>query len=55
MEKIDKEQLNNLVNLLENNSIKSRWIMSICNIESLNDLTVRQYNFLLLLIKKIFI
>ncbi len=54
MEKIDKEQLNNLIEVLEENSIKSKWIMSICNVESLTDITTMQYNFLLLLIKKVF-
>ena len=53
MEIIDNQQLNNLFQLLEKNSIKSEWISSICNIETLTDLTVRQYNFLLLLIKKL--
>lgn len=55
MEKIDKQQLNKLFELLEENKIKSEWILNICNIESLVDLTIRQYNFLLLLINKIFI
>lgn len=54
MEKIDKTQLNNLIETLEENSIKSKWIMSICNVDSLTDITATQYNFLLLLIKKVF-
>lgn len=55
MEKIDNQQLNKLFKLLEKKSIKSEWILSICDIELLTDLTVRQYNFLLLLINKIFL
>lgn len=55
MEKIDNQQFNTLLKLLENNSVKCEWILNICSIECLTELTVRQYNFLLLLINKIFL
>lgn len=55
MEKIDSQQIITLLELLERNSIKCEWILSICNVECLTDLSIRQYNFLLLLINKIFL
>ncbi len=55
MEKINSQQFNTLLKSLEKNSIKYEWILSICNIDCLMDMTVRQYNFLLLIINKIFL
>jgi len=54
VEKIDNQQLNYLIELLENKMVKSKIILSICNIQYLTDLTVIQYNYLLLLLNKIF-
>lgn len=53
MEKIDKQQLNKLLRVIEQYRLKNEWILSICNIDSLVDMSVKQYNFLLILIKTI--
>lgn len=53
MEKIDKQQLNRLLTILEKYGLKNKWILEICNIESLIDMTVKQYNFLLILILQV--
>ncbi len=55
MEKLEKDQLNKLIETLEKYKIKSKWIMKICNVDSLLDITIVQYNYLLLIIEKIFI
>lgn len=49
--RIDYVQLDNLLNLLQNHNIPSQVVLHLCNIGSLAELTVPQYNYLLLLIK----
>lgn len=52
-EKIKREELNNLINIIQREEILQEWIFSLCDIESLIDLSVVQYNCLLIIIKKL--
>ena len=51
-EKIDYEQLINLLEVMKKYGILNEWILKICNIESLAELNIIQYNFLLAIIKQ---
>lgn len=51
-EKIKREELNNLINLMQKNGILQEWVLGLCNVPSLIDLTVIQYNYLLIIIKR---
>lgn len=51
-EKIKREELNNLINLMQKNGILQEWILGLCKVPSLVDLTVIQYNYLLIIIKR---
>jgi hypothetical protein len=50
--KITNFELNNLINLIQKTGIPQDWIFKVCNISCLIDLTMIQYNYLLLLIKR---
>lgn len=52
MEKIDYSQLNNLLVEINKKNIPSNLILNLLNIKSLAELNVRQYNYLLFLIKR---
>lgn len=54
MIKIDEEKINNLLDKIENYNIPSKWITQICNVKCITDVTVIQYNFLLMLIQHLF-
>lgn len=49
LEKIDYEQMNKLLNTLEKARVSHNTILSICNVKYLQDITVVQYNNILLL------
>lgn len=51
MIKIDEEKINNLLEQLEKYSISNKWITQICNVKCITDITVVQYNILLMLIQ----
>ncbi|CCY79401.1 unknown [Mycoplasma sp. CAG:877] len=51
MEKIDYSQLNNLLTEINKKGIPSTLILNLLNIESLAELNVKQYNYLLFLVK----
>lgn len=50
-ERINVEQLENLVDVLNTYNVPKKVILKIFNVNSLFQLTVKQYNFLLLLLK----
>lgn len=52
-EKIEYEQVENLIVLCYEKKILLEWIKGICRVDKISDLTVKQYNFLLALIKNI--
>lgn len=51
-EKIKREELNNLISVMQKNGILQEWILGLCKVSSLVDLTVIQYNYLLIIIKR---
>ena len=51
--KINGEELNNLIKIMQKENIQLNWILKICKINSLVDLNVVQYNYLLAIIKRI--
>lgn len=53
MEKINKQQLNKLISVMEQYQIKNKLILGICNTEALSDITIVQYNCLIYLIQSI--
>ena len=50
--KITNFELNNLINIIQKSGIPQDWIFKICNISCLVDLTMLQYNYLLMFIKR---
>lgn len=50
--KITNFELNNLINIIQKTGIPQDWIFKICNISCLVDLTMLQYNYLLMFIKR---
>lgn len=50
VERIDYEQQNKLIELMIDKGIKVEWILGLCNIKLLQELTVKQYNYLLIFI-----
>lgn len=53
MEKINKEQINNLLDQLIKYNLLYEWIYILCNVDCLTDITVKQYNSILLIINTI--
>ncbi len=53
MEKIDISQMEKLFTLMGRFNVSSSCIKGVCNVDQLKDITVRQYNFLLLLFQSI--
>lgn len=51
MIKIDEEKINKLLENIEKYNIPSKWITQICNVKCITDITVVQYNILLMLIQ----
>lgn len=49
MEKIDINQMEKLFNVMGRFNIPTTCIKGICNVNQIQDITVKQYNFLLLL------
>lgn len=50
--KITNFELNNLINIIQKARIPQDWIFKICNISCLVDLTMLQYHYLLMFIKR---
>lgn len=53
MERITKEQINKLLSLVENYNLLIEWVYGICNVDCITDITVLQYNYLLMIIKTV--
>lgn len=51
--KIDEEKINNLLDILERYRISNSWILQICNVKCITEISVVQYNFVLCLIQHI--
>lgn len=49
MERIDINQMEKLFNLMGRFNVPTTCIKGVCNVKQIQDITVRQYNFLLLL------
>lgn len=49
---ISVDQLENLYKVLEQEQIKINWLLNALEINRLSDINVRQYNFILLIIKR---
>ncbi len=49
---INDDQLENLYKILQEKSIKIDWLKKALNIENLSKISVRQYNYLLIILKK---
>lgn len=50
--KITNFELNNLINIIQTERIPQDWILKICNVQCLVDLTMIQYHYILMFIKK---
>ena len=53
MEKIDEEQIERLYEILNKYYIQLDWIKKVCNITNIRDMSVWQYNYLLMIIKQV--
>lgn len=51
MEKIDREQLLNLMKIIDKYQLLIDWVKGLCQVEYLEEITVIQYNFLLVIIQ----
>ena len=51
MEKIDREQLLNLMKIIDKYQLLIDWVKGLCQVEYLEEITVVQYNFLLVIIQ----
>ncbi|MBR2711265.1 MAG: hypothetical protein IKE89_02220 [Bacilli bacterium] len=53
MEKINEEQIERLYEILNKYYIQLDWIKKVCNITNIRDMSVWQYNYLLMIIKQV--
>ena len=53
MEKINEEQKEKLYEILNKYYIQLDWIKKVCNITNIRDMSVWQYNYLLMIIKQV--
>lgn len=51
-EQIKREELNNLINIMQEKGIMQDWILGLCNVKSLIDISMVQYNYLIAIIKR---
>lgn len=49
---INEDQLENLYKILQEKSIKIDWLKKAINVDNLSKITVKQYNYLLLILEK---
>lgn len=52
--KIDQEQLDNLINVAESLGLKIKYIQFACGLDSITNMSVAQYNYLLMILKKVY-
>ncbi len=53
MEKINEDQIERLYEILNKYYIQLDWIKKVCNITNIRDMSVWQYNYLLMIIKQV--
>ena len=54
MEKINKEHINKLLEQLRKYNLMYEWLYILCNVDCLTDITVKQYNSILLILNTIY-
>lgn len=54
MEKINKEQINKLLEQLRKYNLMYEWLYILCNVDCLTDIKVKQYNSILLILNTIY-
>lgn len=54
MEKINKEQINKLLEQLRKYDLMYEWLYILCNVDCLTDITVKQCNSILLILNTIY-
>lgn len=53
MEKINKEQINKLLNYMRKYNLMQEWVYKMCCVNCITDITVVQYNSLLVIIEQV--
>lgn len=53
MEYIEKEQLDKLIKTMIEFGLQNEWVKRMLNVEDMHDITVWQYNYLLLIIQQV--